>query len=55
MFEVSRLGKGLPMWRITNELTRSCVANPAGFMDGVTVAVVAIVILTALAIRRNNR
>lgn len=45
-------------WRlqvIMNELARSCVANPAGFMDGVTVAVVTIVILGALAIRRNNR
>jgi hypothetical protein len=55
MFQVWRLREGLHMWTVTNEITRSCVANPAGFMDGVTVAVLTLVIITALAIRRNNR
>jgi len=40
---------------LTSELARSCVANPASFMDGVTVTIMAVVILGALAIRKNNR
>jgi hypothetical protein len=48
-----RLCEGLPV--LVVNLTQSCSANPAGFIDGVTVGVMASVLIAFYILRKHYK